>query len=248
MPDSAQLCWVIGGGFLGSALAAAVQERGGRAVVADIRNGVDAAEPAVLRGLLQEGTPRTVFCCQATRGGTAADYRRAYVGVVSALQAVVPSARIVLCSSLGATAATERAAVLRQAEAAVLAARGVVLRMPALYGEGRCELLRRHLAGEPRLGGAGERVLRYLHRDDAVAALLSAAAGQSGLYAAVGECFTKREIYGRLEEWTGVPAAEESAPLSSRACEAPEPLPAPAGWQPRRRMEDFVKSHREGIS
>ncbi len=242
MPASAQLCWVIGGGFLGSALAAAVQQRGGRAVVIEICNGLDAAEPAVLRELLQQGTPQTVFCCQATHGGTAADYRRAYGTVVAALQAVVPSARLVFCSSLGAAAPTERAAVLRQAEEAVLAADGVVLRMPALYGEGRCELLRRHLAGEPRLGGADDRVFRYLHREDAVAALLAAAEQPCGRYAAVGESFTKKEIYRCLEMWTGVPAAETSAPLSARAsCAAETSLPAPAGWQPQRRMEDFVK-------
>lgn len=241
MPATAQHSWVIGGGFLGSALAESLQARGHSVLVLDIRNGQDAADPAVLRAALAQGQPQTVFCCQATHGGSAADYRHAYTGVAEALRAVVPAARIVFCSSLGAAASHERAAVLRQAEQTVLAAGGVVLRLVALYGEGRCELLRRHLAGEPRLGGAEERVLRYLHRDDAVEALTLAATQPCGLYAAVGEWFTKADIYRRLAEWTGIPAAAESAPLSSRAALAPEPLPAPANWQPQQRFEDFVK-------
>lgn len=241
MPAPAQHSWVIGGGFLGSALAAALPSRGHSVLVLDIRNGQDAADPAVLRAALAQGVPQTVFCCQATHGGSAADYRHAYAGVVSALLEVVPAARIVFCSSLGAAAPHERAAVLRKAEQSVLAAGGVVLRLTALYGEGRCELLRRHLAGEPRLGGAEERVLRYLHRDDAVAALMAVATQPCGLYAAVGEQFTKGDIYRCLAEWTGVPAAAESAPLSARAALAPEPLPAPAAWQPQQRFEDFVK-------
>ena len=243
MPVPPQSGWVIGGGFLGSALAVALQVQGHRVLVSDIRNGQDAADPAVLHAALAQGVPQTVFCCQATHGGTAADYRRTYIGVVQALQAVVPSARLVFCSSLGATAPTERAAVLREAEEAVLAADGVVLRMPALYGEGRCELLRRHLAGEPRLGGGDDRVFRYLHRDDAVAALLAVAQQPSGRYAAIGETWTKRELYRCLEGWTGVPAVQESAAPSARAGADPDPLPAPAGWQPQQRLEDFVKQH-----
>lgn len=241
MPAPAQHSWVIGGGFLGSALAESLRARGYSVLILDIRNGQDAADPAVLRTALAQGAPQTVFCCQATHGGSAADYRHAYTGVTEALPAVVPAARIVFCSSLGATAPHERAAVLRQAEQTVLAAGGVVLRLAALYGEKRCELLRRHVAGEPRLGGAEERVLRYLHRDDAVAALTLAATQPCGLYAAVGEWFTKADIYRRLAEWTGIPAAAESAPLSSRAALAPEPLPSPANWQPQQRFEDFVK-------
>lgn len=242
MPRTAQRCWVIGGGFLGSAVAAALEALGDSVLLLESRNGQDAAVPAVLQTALAQGTPQVVFCCQATHGGSAADYRHTYVGVAEALRAVVPAARIVFCSSLGAAARHERAAVLRQAERTVVAAGGVVLRLAALYGEGRCELLRRHLAGEPRLGGAEERELRYLHRQDAVAALLAAAAQPCGLYAAVGETFTKGDIYRRLAEWTGVPAAAASAPLSSRAVAAPEPLPAPARWVPQERFELFVKN------
>ena len=248
MPVSAQLCVVIGGGFLGSALAESMQRQGQRVIVLDSRDGQDAADPAVLRAVLAQGMPKTIFCCQATHGGTAADYRHAYWDVVQTIREVCPAARIVFCSSLGASADGGRAALLRQTEAAVTAAGGVVLRLAALYGEGRCELLRRHLAGEPKLGGAETRVLRYLHREDAVAALLIVASQPAGRYAAVGECLVKAEIYRSLEQWTGVPASAESAPLSSRAVLSPEILPAPARWQPCRRMEDFVKNEMKHLT
>ena len=65
-----------------------------------------------------------------------------------------------------------------EAEQAVLEQGGVVARLVPLYGPGRCELLRRYREGLPCLPGAPGRFMNYLHRDDAVSALLLLAVQQ----------------------------------------------------------------------
>lgn len=234
--------WVVGTGFLGAALLRALPHAIGIdcAAPADVRG--DAADAAVLARAAQTLAPQLVFCCTATHGGDAAAYRHAYADVVSALP---PGARAVFCSSTSVEHADgERQRILRAAEDAVLARGGVVARLAPLYGPGRCELLRRHLAGEPRLAGEGARVLNYLHVQDAVdALLLLAARGESRCYTVCGESFSKAEAYALLERLTGVPAAHADAAPSRRGCggaAADTAAIRALGWHPARRFADFV--------
>ena len=151
----------------------------------------------------------------------------------------------VFCSSSSLYAGvSERSSVLAAAESVVLAAGGCVARLVPLYGHGRCELLRRHLAGEPCLPGAPERVLNYVHVEDAAAALqLLAEKACGGIYAVCGQIFTKAEAYDFLERITGVPtSAQSSSPGRRTATSAPvsaEKLCA-LGWAPQHTFADFV--------
>lgn len=241
MTLAAQSAWILGMGFLGSRLRRLLPHAVGidRTAPAEVQG--DAADSAVLARAAERGTPALVFCCLSTRGGEAEAYRRTYLDVVRALPA---EAKVVFCSSLSAgQGVSDKAALLREAETCVLARGGVVVRLAALYGEGRCELLRRHRAGEARLAGAENRRLNYLHVDDAAAALVAAAAAPSGLYAACGDSFTKAEAYALLELVTGVPAAAESAPAGRRGLTDADPasLPPVPLWRPMISFADWCR-------
>lgn len=214
----------------------------------------DAACPELLRRALElTGPPRCVYVCTATHGAGPEQYARAYTGVLRALadRVVGPGTRLLFCSSVsvyaeaGGGAADEssprttaggRAAALREAEDAALRVGASVARLVPLYDEGRCELLRRHLAGEPRLPGAESRWLNYVHREDAAAALRLMAALPPAVFNVCSESLRLDEAYAMLEAVTGRPRS----PLSSRAsCRGlsdrrvlSERLRA-AGWQPR---------------
>lgn len=257
--------WVIGCGFLGSALAECCREAGARVLtldpcaVANIRG--SAAEAPVLQHALERLVPDIVFCCAATRGGDAAAYRRAYLQPVQHLGALLRGCRVVFCSSVSvyagrggevvteespAQAATERAQILLQAEAAVQAQGGVVARLAPLYGPGRCELLRRYMQGLPGLPGAPERRLNYLHCDDAVSALLLLGTQPwllHGVYNVSGESFTKHRIYELLEAGFGIESVAEAPAPSLRGisdmrvdCTRLHQL----GWRPRWNMLAFA--------
>lgn len=248
--------WVVGTGFLGRELAALCMAAGARVVTIDTVAAADvagdAADPAVLHAAYQLVEPGYIFCCMATRGGDAAAYRHCYAEVVAALLREAPAAHVLFCSSVsvyGAAVAAElteavpvapageRARVLLAAEQAVLQAGGTVARLAALYGENRCELRRRHLAGEPQLPGTPGRVLNYVHVQDAACALLLLAEqGAAGVFNVCGASFTKAAAYAALERISGVPAGAEVAaptkrggvcvPVSSARLRA-------LGWQPR---------------
>lgn len=264
LPD----CWVVGHGLLGSALAKRLRCAGARVLVLDAAADTfpdivgDAAEPAVLGEARARLLPAVVYCCQATGGGDAAAYRRAYAEVVEQLAVQVPEARIVLCSSCSvygaaegavdestpAAASGERARVLLAAEAAVQGRGGAVARLVPLYGADRCEVLRRHLVGEPRLPGAESRMLNYLHVEDAVEALLLLGVeGAGGVYNVCGESLSKAELYAQLVRATGVAAVRESAGGSVRGVSNRIPDTArlrALGWRPERRLAEYAETKR----
>lgn len=247
--------WVVGHGFLGRALAAACRAQGAAVLTLDPAAPADvcgaAADAATLARARARLEPTLIFCCMATHGGTAEQYRACYLDTVQVLQLQCPAAEIIFCSSIsvygdcdGETvteqtpprATGERAAVLLAAEQAVLAHGGTVARLAALYGEQRCELSRRHAAGEPQLPGPPTRMLHYVHVQDAVAALLLVACHPAGIYNVCGAHFTKAEAYAALVQQTGIPASAQVAPASRRggvnACVSSDKLRS-LGWAPR---------------
>ena len=225
--------WILGAGFLGSALASAC-----RAAGADVLT-IDAAAPADLRAdatdikALAAGVgrvvPRVAFCCLSTCGGAPEEYRHVYETSLRALLSAAPAVRPIFCSSVSLYPDTaggvvdedtpvqlesERQVCLRQAEQLALLAGGAVARLAPLYGPTRCELLRRHLAQEPRLPGAAERWLNYLHVEDAVQALMLLAQDEArGVFNLCSESFRLGEAYVMMQECTGIPVAD--------ACTAP---------------------------
>lgn len=262
MSLAGQRVWVLGCGFLGSALAGACRAAGARVLTLDSTAPADvcgsAAEAGVLREALSRLVPDAVFCCTATHGGSAADYRRSYVDVAQQLSQQLPSAcRLVFCSSsslyVGGGIVTEespvhvsseRAEILHCAETLVLEQGGVVARLVPLYGPGRCELVRRYLSGEPCLPGSPQRMLNYLHRDDAVTALLLLAREAApGVYNVCGESFTKAGIYTRLQNELELPVPQQESAPSARGvsdmqvdCSRLRSL----GWKPVRSLVAFA--------
>lgn len=226
--------WIIGAGFLGSVLAEACRAEGARvltidpAAVANLRG--SAADKDLLRHALTRLEPDIVFCCAATRGGTPEDYRKAYLAPVVNLDQLLRGTRVVFCSSTsvyagrdGVTvteespvlAESERAEILLHAEQVVLRNGGVVARLAPLYGPERCELVRRFKEGLPGLPGREERVLNYLHVEDAADALMLLGTQpwlKDGIYNVSGESFTRKEIYEQLTAlfgYEGEPAVSE---------------------------------------
>ena len=57
-------------------------------------------------------------------------------------------------------------------ERLVLASGGVVARLSGLYGPGRCHVLKNLVNGTAHLDGAGDRMMNFIHRDDAARAML----------------------------------------------------------------------------
>lgn len=262
--------WIIGGhGFLGAELCACLSQAGGfRPLVIDPRlapehgGGMSACvqEPGVIdRALAAVGEPDLVFFCAATHGGDAAAYRRAYQEPVQSVAAAAPRARLVFCSSTsvyegqGAVSelsptpgSSEKLRILLEAEQAVLRAHGVVARLAPLYGQGRCELLRRHVAGEPQLPGSPERMLNYLHVADAAHALYvlgTAPQLRYSVYNVCGESFTKAQAYSLLETLTGIPASRTSSPAGRRGISDHRILSERMHelFVPRRRLEEEIR-------
>lgn len=218
-------------------------------------------EPGVIRRVLDAmGEPEVVYFCAATRGGDAEAYRRAYLEPVRAVAAAVPGARLVFCSSAAVyegrgdvsensptPGSTEKARILLEAEQAVLSAGGVVARLVSLYGMGRCELLRRHLAGEPQLPGSPERVLNYLHVVSAARVLhLLGYLPQirHRVYNVCEESFTKAQAYAMLESLTGIPASREVSPAGRRGVSDHRVLAERLESElcvPRLRFSDYVR-------
>lgn len=261
--------WVLGAGFLGSALAGACRTAGARVLTIDpaavscLRG--TAADLAVLEHALERLVPDIVYCCTATRGGSAEDYRQAYLAPVLNLAQLLRQTRVVFCSSTSVYGAcrgevvteatppraeSPRAGILLQAERVVLESGGVVARLAPLFGPGRCELLRRYFCALPGLPGSAGRLLNYLHRDDAVQALLLLGIRPwlpEGVFNVSGECFARGEVYAALEAEFGIAPEEESMLPSLRGvsdmlvdCSLLRSL----GWCPRWNMLAFAHEWR----
>lgn len=221
----------------------------------------DAAEVQVVSHALEVlGAPDEVFVCTATHGGSPQAYRRAYGKVLEALLPQLPAgARLVFCSSVSVYAEAAGGAVdesslcvpcsprvraLLEAEALALERGGAVARLSPLYDVGRCELLRRHVAGEPRLPGPGSRFLNYVHREDAVEALrLMVGLPGGGVFNVCGESLSVDDAYAMLEEVTGVLRAPEAAVCSRRGVSNRRVLCSrllAAGWRARYSLRTFV--------
>ncbi len=264
-------CWVVGCGFLGGRLLAACRAAGAPCLGIDLAAPLDgdllagdAADPAVLATALARLEPDVIFCCAATHGGDEDAYSRAYLALPRALAAAVPAARLVFCSSTSVygglagvevteesprRALTPLARILAEAEDSVLAlsSRHAVARLAPLYGSGRCELLRRHVAREPELPGADSRWLNYVHVEDAVSALLLLSSLPPGSARCVNVCaesFRKGEVCDALSALTGLPRVSADAYAPRRRGTSDQRVSSAflrtLGWRPRVRFLDWA--------
>lgn len=133
---------------------------------------------------------------------------------------------------------TEKRRLLLQAEQAVLAAKGTVVRLAALYGPGRCILVSDYCAKGAALPGNMDRWMNYIHRDDAVSALFLLCTLRHpprGIYNAADRTpMQLSEIYAYLSGLLGIPGPT-SGPrrVPEAAAETPasaSPAPAFCPW------------------
>lgn len=219
--------WVVGAGFLGTALHELLVEEGWASWRIDSDPAkadcvLDAADAAAVAAC---GLPRpdAVFLCMSTRGGDASAYGQLYGQAARAAVSRCPEARIVFCSSTSVygvedgsfvdetTACRpfrEHGRVLLEAECVVQEAGGIVARLSALYGPGRCRAAQGYMAGEDCLAGDWDRWINFIHRDDAAAALLCLAGNApAGTVWNVSDAtpMRKGQLFSLMWESTGLP-------------------------------------------
>lgn len=190
---------VAGAGWLGSAIARALEARGDR--VTTVRRGpgatlaLDLADPASLDRLPADVS--AIVACQAGGAGDVAAYRRAYVEATRTLLEHAARCRLggfVYTGSTGVFGQTDgsdveettpvapasrNAEILVDAERLVLDAASSALptrlvRLSGLYGPGRTGILDRVRSGALALGPGDDAWMNFCHLDDAVATVLAA--------------------------------------------------------------------------
>jgi len=237
---------VAGCGWLGTAVARRLAARGDR--VTGIRTdpgragrlrelgieplALDLAEPGALARIPDVDA---ILALQAARGGSEADYRRAYLQANATLLAAArrAGAALVHTGSTGvfgqrdgseldetsppAPEGTSR--VLAEAERLLLDS-GLpvrIVRLSGLYGPGRTGLIDRVRAGAMALGPGDGAWMNFCHQDDAAAAVLAALdRGRDGaVYHATDALpLRRREVVLHVAGKLGIPPPESPAPLT----------------------------------
>lgn len=235
---------LIGAGYTGGALARQLRAAG-HEVACWVRSEASAARLAadglrvitgdvadtwIWRGL-NDTWDAVVFAASSSGGGPAAYHAIYGKGLATALDQAGPYGRFLYTSSTSvygqddggwvdetspASALSETAEILQQAEQRVLRAYGTVLRLSGIYGPGRTVYLKKYVeAGEP-LPGDGGRWVNMIHRDDAAGAaafLLTHPDAPGNLYNGTdNEPVRLAELAGWLARETGRPAPSSGAP------------------------------------
>jgi nucleoside-diphosphate-sugar epimerase len=206
---------------------------------------------------LEPEGPITAWIHCASSGGRGSEaYRQVYLQGSHNLLAAFPEAHACFVSSTSVYAQTdgswvdetspaeptrETGQILRQAEETVLARGGCVARLAGLYGPGRSVLLRKFLADEALIEGAGQRWINQIHRDDAASAIsqivLRRASGEI-FNVADGHPWQQRAFYEEMARLLGRPIPPTGEPdlhrkrgwTSKRV--TPDKLRT-LGWQPK---------------
>ena len=184
-----------------------------------------------------EGEYDLIIHCAATRGGGVDAYRAVYLNGCRNLQNRFPETPLIFISSTSvygqvdhedvteespAQPSAETSRVLREVEDLVLADGGVVLRLSALCGPGRCYTLKSFLNGSARIDGEGVRILNFVHRDDAASACVLIAGhwreAQGQIFNVSAASLSQRQCYQSLADHYGraLPPVAESGQRSKR--------------------------------
>jgi nucleoside-diphosphate-sugar epimerase len=265
---------IAGCGYLGKTVALRLRESAHRVIgLAHSTASVDALRATGLEAVAGDiGDERfvlsldrveaVVHCAASGRGGGVDAYRRVYLDGIRNLLAAQSHAHLVFTSSTSVYAQTdgswvteesaadpprETGGILREAEEAVLAAGGCVLRLAGLYGPGRSVLLERFLRGEARIDVRTEspmtpdgRWINQIHRDDAAAAVVLALETRlTGIFNTADRTpMTQRTIYAELARRFSRPLPPEGAPALDRKRgwthkRVSSGKLVATGWQPR---------------
>ncbi len=268
MNASCHHAWVVGAGFLGGEMLRCCRAAGMRVLSIDERRPADVRgamqSPDTQRVAMQMLRPDVIFCCTSSCGGNAAAYRHCYEEVAQTLACMLGDGKLVFCSTCSVyeevagaevtearpcPARREKMRIMLRAEQAVREVGGVVARLAALFGPGRCEVARRYIEGRESLPGAEFRWMNYVHVEDAARALLLLAeCGEGGwVYNVCAETLLSAEFYRQMDKIlppraatrAGLPAARGShGRLHQRVCA--DRLRA-LGWCPRVRLIDFAR-------
>ena len=231
---------IAGFGFLGVALKNHFSAAGW-AVDSLTRSGADGSQicdlsdaEAVAR---LNGEYDLIIHCAATRGGGEDAYRSVYLDGCWNLLSRFPDTPFIFTSSTSVYAqadhsevtelspaepSAETSRILRETEDLVLAGGGVAVRLSALCGPGRCHTLKSFLNGTARMDGQGERILNFVHRDDAASACLLMAdhwgEAQGQIYNVSAAALSQRQCYQSLADHYGrdLPAVAESGQRTKR--------------------------------
>lgn len=221
----------------------------------------DLSKAESLAGL--KGAYNLVIHCAATRGGGADAYRTVYLDGCRNLRSRFPDTPIIFTSSTSVYGQTdhsevteqspvepmaETSSVLLEAEDLVLAGGGVVIRVSALCGPARCHTLKSFLNGSSRIDGSGQRVLNFVHRDDAASACLVLAnhwdQAKGRVFNVSAVSLTQRDCYQTLmmEYGKPMPPVAEGGQRLARRGATSKIVDSSAikhlGWQPE--YSDFL--------
>jgi len=256
---------IAGYGFLGKSLEREFS-RSGWSVKTINRSGSHGAVPCDISSAecVAEfsGAYDLVIHCAASGGGGQDAYRKVYLAGSRNLLARFPEARHVFTSSTSVYAQEDHSVVteaspaepetatgriLRETEKLILASGGIVARLSALYGPHRCHVLKNFLNGTARLDGEGERIMNFIHRDDAARALCLIATQPpvptGEIFNLTSEPQSQREVYSSLATHFGkaMPPAADDPPLRKRGGSSKQVSNAKLrslGWVPKYR--DFL--------
>jgi nucleoside-diphosphate-sugar epimerase len=226
---------IVGCGYLGLAVARALQQRGDR-ITAWVRSPESAAELALEKferiiagdaansNLWHEaGKFDAVAFCASSGGGGVGEYLRVYKFGSRLMHAYQPEAWRVFISSTSVygqtdggwvdetsptTPANQTSQLLVEAENDTVAVGGIVLRSAGIYGPGRAMLFEKFRRGDAVLEDGGARWINQVHRDDLAAAvilLLDQGAPGQIYNAADDEPVTLHNYYAWCSEKLGKP-------------------------------------------
>lgn len=202
---------LIGNGYLGQAITRSFRENGWQVEAVSLSGGddsraADVSDRASVTALAAAiARPDFIVHCAASGRGGAEAYQRVYVDGCANLTDAFPVVPLLFTSSTSVYAqidgseVTERSPaepdretgkLLLEAEAIVLAAKGIVTRLSGIYGPGRSVILKKFLCGDAMIEEDGRRFLNQIHRDDAARAIFHLAS--SGTHG--GELFNLSDL------------------------------------------------------
>jgi nucleoside-diphosphate-sugar epimerase len=218
----------------------------------------DLTNTKAVKALAERIQPSHILASASSGRGGSGAYRDIFLNGTHHLLESFPKAKLTFISSSsvyrhidGSTVtedsdlagATEKSAILREAEKLVLAQNGTALRLSGIYGPHRSIILKKFLSGEATLeetaAGTGIRILNQIHVTDAANAILHLIqSDQPGLYNVCdNEPTTQLATYQQLAKKLARPLPKTAPPKKTKRGWTNKAVSnaklRATGWQPR---------------